>query len=70
MKTVLLIIIVIGAIIGFARSDADKFSERLLSAFGGAFVAVLIAGALIMVANIGSGGSEDNDASDYPSGRP
>jgi len=59
----------IGAIVGFIRSDGDKFSDRVLGALGGAFVALLIAGAVVMVPNIGSGSSEDSDISDSRQGR-
>jgi len=66
--TVALVIIGIGAVVGFVRSDADTFTGKVISAFGGAVLAILGMGLLIML--IGDdGGSEGGDVSGGRVGR-
>jgi hypothetical protein len=66
--TVALVIIGVGAVVGLARSDSDTFAGKVMSGFGGALLAVLGAGLVIML--IGEGGdSEGGDVADGRVGR-
>jgi uncharacterized membrane protein len=47
--TVVVIVALIGAVVGFATSKREDFGQKTFSAFGGAVVALMIGGLVVML---------------------
>jgi hypothetical protein len=65
--TLLLVVLGIGAVVGFVRSDSETFIGKIISGFGGAILVAIGLGLLVMFFG-GGGGSEGGDISDGRAG--